>query len=134
MARPEVGVATVTLTEAGRIDPFFRGIPERIHCLQWHSAEIKRLPAGATVLAQSGDCRTQAIRVGRYAYGLQYHVEVTRDTTTEWAAVPEYATALRRTIGETALPGFIREVEVHLTEFESVAMAMFDNLTRLMQT
>ena len=34
----------VQLTEDGATGILFDGIPEKISCLQWHGAEIKKLP------------------------------------------------------------------------------------------
>ena len=73
MRQPEVGVLEVALTEAGRRDPIFAGIPERLHALQWHGAEVASPPPGATVLAESPACAVQALRVGDRAFGVQYH-------------------------------------------------------------
>ena len=68
----------------------------RSHALQWHSAEVKKLPEDATVLAHSALCPIQAFRVGANAYGIQYHVELTEATVPEWGCVPAYETALNQ--------------------------------------
>ena len=60
----EVGVMEVQLTEDGATGILFDGIPEKISCLQWHGAEIKKLPVGAKVLATSKDCAVQAMSWG----------------------------------------------------------------------
>ena len=78
--------------------------------LQWHGAEITELPANATLLASSPDCRVQAFRVGPHAYGLQCHVEVGADMVDEWAAIPAYAESLRRTLGDDGLAHLQRDV------------------------
>ena len=61
----EVGVMDVGLETAGRGDPLFAGLPETLTCMQWHSAAVTALPAGATLLAGSPVCPVQAFRVGR---------------------------------------------------------------------
>ena len=53
---PEIGVMDVQLTEVGASGVIFDGLPERFPCLQWHSAEVKKMPAGASCLATSPDC------------------------------------------------------------------------------
>ncbi len=45
----------------------------------------------------------QAIRVGRHAYGLQYHVELEPETIPAWGAIPAYEAALAAVQGEGAL-------------------------------
>ena len=67
---PEVGVLTVSKTDAGNGDKAMRALPDPLKALQWHSAEVTELPPGATVLASSGACPVQAFRVGKNAYGI----------------------------------------------------------------
>ena len=76
----EVGILDVELTAAGRVDPLFEGIADRFKALQWHGAEVAEAPPGATVLAHSPLCAVQAMRVGRHAYGMQYHCEILPQT------------------------------------------------------
>ncbi len=52
MDKSEVGIADVALTEAGRADPLMRGLPDRLEVLQWHGAEVKRLPPAAVTLVR----------------------------------------------------------------------------------
>jgi GMP synthase-like glutamine amidotransferase len=94
MAVPEVGVEPVVLTAAASDDPLFSSAPAVIDALQWHGAEITRLPAHSTVLATNDACAVQAFRVGRRAWGVQFHVEVEATTVALWRAVPAYRDAL----------------------------------------
>ena len=58
---PEIGVMKVQLTEAGATGVLFDGLPETFETLQWHSAEVKQMPAGAQCLATSPACAVQAM-------------------------------------------------------------------------
>jgi len=78
----EVGWCMVSLTEAGARDPFFDGLPSELEVLQWHE-DMFHIPEGGVLLASSTDCPHQAFRYGS-AYGLQFHVEVTRDMLADW--------------------------------------------------
>ena len=44
--------------------------------LHWHSDRIC-LPKGSVLLASSKRCKEQFFQIGPYAYGLQFHIEVT---------------------------------------------------------
>jgi GMP synthase (glutamine-hydrolysing) len=58
-------------------------LPWPDHVYQWHREGFEK-PEGAELLA-SGDCfETQAIRVGRAAYGMQFHPEVTHMMMCRW--------------------------------------------------
>lgn len=81
----EIGMGTVTRTPAGREDPVFGGLAsDTIPVMHWHQDTFE-LPAGAKWLAHSERYAHQAFRVGRCAYGLQFHVEVDRALVEGWA-------------------------------------------------
>jgi hypothetical protein len=54
--------------------------------LQWHFDTITALPPGAVHLASSPVCENQAFRLGRLAWGLQFHIETTPEIVRAWAA------------------------------------------------
>jgi GMP synthase (glutamine-hydrolysing) len=83
----EIGWYPLELTSAAADDPLFADCPANPVVFQWHGDTFD-LPPGATHLAQSTACRHQAFRVGRCAWGLQFHVEVTADMIETWLAEP----------------------------------------------
>jgi GMP synthase-like glutamine amidotransferase len=94
MAKPEIGVIEMELTPAGRADPAFSRLPSAFHGLQWHGAQVRRPPPHGVVLASNEHCGVQALRVGRWAWGVQFHLEVGASTVSEWSLVPEYRATL----------------------------------------
>jgi GMP synthase-like glutamine amidotransferase len=72
---PEIGPGDVQLTRAGREDLLLNSLPETLGVLQWHGEGIQA-PPGAVILADSAHYPTQAFRVGKYAYGLLFHLEM----------------------------------------------------------
>ena len=81
----ERGLVRVSKTEEGMHDPLLRDMKSPFAALQWHGAEVTALPPGATVLAHNEACPIQAFRYGERAYGVQFHIEVTKDTVTDWS-------------------------------------------------
>ena len=124
---PEIGVMPVNITEPGAESVFFDGAPERIDCLQWHSAEVKSLPGGVEVLATSPACVVQAMSWGSRAFSAQFHVEVEADTVANWAAIPEYDAALVKALGEGAAAKLEKAVEARLQSFNTVAERLYIN-------
>jgi GMP synthase-like glutamine amidotransferase len=124
---PEVGVLTVSRTEAGRKDRLMRALPDPMTVLQWHGAEVTALPANAEVLAQSDVCGIQAARVGKHAYGFQCHVEITAETVRQWAVIPEYACSLESNLGKGAVIRLQDEVSQRLPQFNNDARVLYDN-------
>ena len=125
--RPEVGIAQVPLAA----DPIFAGVPALCTCFQWHGAEVKLLPEGAVLLASSEACLIQAFRLGDFAYGLQFHMELTNTTAAEWGALPEYAAALERVRGPGSLPEIQAEVAANYAALNAAADRIFSNFLRI---
>ena len=133
IVEPEVGIMEVSLTEAGRADPLLAGLDATLTCLQWHGCAVTALPDGAVNLASSERCAIQAFRVGRHAYGLQYHVELTPTTVAEWAAVPAYEESLERTLGPGSLGPFEAEAARRIPSFNRDARILYDNFIALVR-
>ncbi|MDA9981449.1 type 1 glutamine amidotransferase [Gammaproteobacteria bacterium] len=127
--RPEIGILDVGLTDSGKRNPLFEGLPHTFRCLQWHSAEVVEAPAGIDVLASTEACRVQAISVNGNALGLQYHVEITGQTVPEWAEVPEYKLALERHLGSGAVERMALEAAENMDNFNQSARTIYDNWT-----
>jgi GMP synthase-like glutamine amidotransferase len=130
-ATPEVGIMTVSKTADGHADSLLTGVPDLMRVLQWHGAEVTDLPAQAIVLASSDACRVQAFRFRDHAYGLQFHVEITKDTVAEWAEIPAYASSLETAMGSGAVAKLAADVEAHLPTFNRDARTLYDNLKAL---
>jgi len=127
LSPPEIGVMEVELTAAGQADPLFAGVPSRHKCLQWHSVRVAQAPEDAIVLAQSETCSNQAMRIGRNAWSLQYHVEVEPDTVSNWAAIPAYRDALVQTMGKAAVGQMKQEAKANMDDFMLNAETLFKN-------
>jgi len=123
----EVGNSPVELTERGLTDPLFVGLPSPLTTFQWHSAEVKTLPADAVVLAESSLCRVQAFRWGPHAYGLQFHAEITTETVEDWRRIPAYRASLENTLGPGAGERLAVETLALLPNFNQTAARLNDN-------
>jgi len=88
MAVPEIGVGPVHVTEDGRYDGLLAGLPDPLRVMQWHGVEAEALPEGTAVLASNPACHAQAIRVGRRAWGVQFHPELDAGLITWWMGDP----------------------------------------------
>ena len=126
-AQPEIGVMPVQLTEAGRRSPFLEGVPEEFLCLQWHGAEVTRAPEGAEVLVFSPACTVNALSYGDHAFSVQFHVELTPTTVSDWGDIPEYAQALEGALGEGALPRLDAEAAANMPAFASLSRTLYRN-------
>jgi len=74
-----VGAITVDLTEQGRGDPLFAGLPDTFDAFGGHKEAASSLPSHVACLASSADCPVQAFRVGTNVYATQFHPELDVD-------------------------------------------------------
>jgi GMP synthase (glutamine-hydrolysing) len=91
----EVGFGEVRLLGSAR-EPSLAGLPDTIPVLHWHGDRFD-LPAAAVRLAENDVCANQAFRIGRRAYGLQFHVETDSTLARAWAE--EDAAFVRSALG-----------------------------------
>lgn len=124
---PEIGVMDVQMTEAGATGVLFDGLPEIFKSLQWHSAEVTQMPAGASCLATSPACAVQAMKWETRAYSAQFHLEVEADTVDNWAAIPEYRDALVAAMGPDGVEKMRAAVAEHMSDFNKAAERLYIN-------
>ncbi len=76
---PEAGTSEVELTDAGRADPLFAGLPDRVAVQQGHEDHVPELPPGAVLLARNGHTPVQAFAHGPRIRAVQFHPEFTAE-------------------------------------------------------
>ncbi|WP_298431653.1 type 1 glutamine amidotransferase [Geobacter sp.] len=121
-ANGERGTLPVVLTPEGERDPFFAGIPREFTTFQWHD-DTFAVPAGGVLLASSLACPNQAFRVGKAAYGLQFHPEVTAAIVGAWARWDD-GTA-------RAVDRFLAEFEAGAVSYRDASRRFFANFLRI---
>jgi GMP synthase-like glutamine amidotransferase len=105
----EVGVHDVSLTPQGLSHPFFAGIPSQQKVMQWHFAEVAKIPDNASVLASSATTAVQAMAIDRHALGTQFHCEFTPQSVAGWSSLPEYQKSLETHKGPGAYRALLEQ-------------------------
>jgi len=73
----ELGVATIRLTDEGKRDPLFAGMPAEFPAISGHNDSVGHAPEGFVLLASGDRCPVQAMRrPGSPFYTLQFHPEL----------------------------------------------------------
>ncbi|MCF6157562.1 MAG: type 1 glutamine amidotransferase [wastewater metagenome] len=80
----EIGWYRTVLTDHGLNDPLLKGLPEVFKVFQWHG-DTFHIPRGGKRLAFSELCQNQTLKYGRNVYGIQFHVEITKDMIVQWS-------------------------------------------------
>ena len=126
----EIGVFDIDKTSKGEENSFLDGLPNTFKCLQWHSAEVKRAPKNANVLASSNACEIQTISINSNAFGIQFHIEATQTTIAEWCQIPDLKSALESKFGENAVEEMKNETDRHLDDINLYSRFIYQNWKR----
>ena len=87
----ETGQLCVRLSDAGKQDPLFAGMPDDWKAFFMHRDSAQALPEGAVLLACGERSRIGAFRYKTRIYGVQFHPELDRhDHMPRLALHPEY--------------------------------------------
>ena len=81
----QVGAQLIAKRAAASTDPLFGPLPITPDVIEWHRDAVLELPPGAVLLAASPGAEVQAFRIGRLAWGIQFHIETTPSGVRRWA-------------------------------------------------
>jgi len=128
IAAREVGWGTVDLHNVA--EPVLAGLPAQPTVLHWHG-DTYDLPAGAVHLASTPVCRHQAFRLGTRAFGLQFHVELERETVATW--VREDADYVSGTLGPEGGARILADTDRHYAAARPIWDRLLGNVLSAMQ-
>ncbi|MDD5717290.1 MAG: glutamine amidotransferase [Sulfuricurvum sp.] len=74
----EIGTVEIFSTDNVQDDPLFCELPERLFAHTIHSQTVLTLPSGAVRLAYNSHDENHAFRIGKCAWGVQFHPEFTQ--------------------------------------------------------
>jgi GMP synthase-like glutamine amidotransferase/DNA-binding CsgD family transcriptional regulator len=121
----ELGINQVFLTAAARRDPVFRGFPPDLDVCEWHSNHFG-LPMGAVRLARSPRYENQAVRFGPVAYGIQCHLETSREDLEAWLELfPQTVALFEARHGAGSLPPFLEDYGAFVPRLRETARQLF---------
>jgi len=81
----EFGTAEIRMRLGAEGDPLFHGLPPVFKGHVCHAQSVTALPPGAVLLASSGRDPHQAFRLGKRAWGVQFHPEFPADAARFYA-------------------------------------------------
>jgi GMP synthase-like glutamine amidotransferase len=126
----EVGVCDVQCTDDGSQHPFFAGLESEMRVMQWHGAEVKRIPQSAEVLAQSATTAVQSLAIDHHALSTQFHCEFSPQTMSGWSSLPGYIQVLESEKGEGAYPRLMAEAYPLMPQMAKDTRMIWNNFKR----
>ncbi len=122
----EIGVFNVKLDD----NSFFEGLPREQQVMEWHHAEVKRIPQSGRILASSPRCAVQALGIDSHALSTQFHCEFSPQTVAGWSSLPGYVRALEREHGAGAYDQLKAECFPLMPEMAMYTRVMWENFKR----
>jgi GMP synthase (glutamine-hydrolysing) len=126
----ELGFLEVQLTEQGKTDPLFEGLPDHLQVFQWHM-DVFDIPSGGVRLATNKNAPNQAFRFGRRAYGLQYHIELTPDMFHKWLQYLPSDLEVVNALGPDVPDRLEQEKSLYYSTFRNHTRIMFENFLKI---
>lgn len=124
----EVGIGEVRMNGLGLAHPMTAGLPPLLRAMQWHHAEVTRIPDGAEVLASSDTTPVQIMSVGTEILATQFHAELTPALVDRWAHIPQYLEWLEAALGPGAYERVRAEALPLMPAIARTSRHLFDNL------
>jgi len=123
----EIGMLEIDFSQNKKNDIIFSSFPDTIKALQWHSYEVTDLEKNEniTLLASSKTTKYQIFKYKNHAYGIQFHIEVKKNTVSDWGCVPEYKSALEKQLGLGALEKFDKEARVNMEKMNKFSTILY---------
>lgn len=131
---PEVGIGKISLTSLGKRHPLTMGLKPALRMMQWHHAEVTRLPADGTILAYSTISPVQIMGVGHEMVATQFHGELTPALVERWAHLPQYISWLEDSLGSGAYARVRADALPLMPQMAAASRRMFDNLVNRLNT
>lgn len=124
----ELGWHRVTLTDDAAHDTLFAGLPREFWPFHWHG-DVFPLPMDALLLASSRQTPCQAFRHGKNAYGILFHLEVTRGQI--YGMLGEFGDELREAGGDAG--DITTQTSEHLPALQELSHQVFGRWALLLE-
>ena len=121
----EIGWYPLNLTDQAKDDPLFKKMKVTETVFQWHG-DTFQIPQGAVCLASSPLCTHQAFRFGKNVYGLQFHVEMTKELVDEWLSIEANKEELESLRGQIDPLKISTETLLNLPRLQEICQGMVE--------
>lgn len=128
--KPEAFIVDVPI-EPSVASPLLEGFASSKRALQWHAAEVKQLPPGATLLSTTPGCPVAVFKAGSAAYGVQYHPEITIELVDSWCALPAVQKLIESVHGPDAVSIVHADVVREMPVLRANAARLYRNFMRI---
>ncbi len=101
---PEIGFYKIKLNKEAMVDDVFCNFPENFFVFQWHSYEVANLSnPNIKILGNSKSKAIQLFKYKNHAYGMQFHIEIDKNTIRKWSSNLDYLKTLKKRFGSNPI-------------------------------
>ena len=131
----EIGVLNINILDDKKKDQLFQNFNSEIKALQWHSYEVSELyNSDVTILGSSDVTKFQIFKFKNHAYGIQFHMEVDKNTIIKWSKIPELKIALEKYLGKNSINELDELLRNNIQEMNNNTKKLYKNFKNLMTT
>jgi len=121
----EVGWGAVHFARSSDEEPILEGLNPAEIVLHWHGDTFD-LPPGAQLLASSLHCENQMFRLGKCAFGLQFHIELEAGDILRW--LDEDAEYVERALGVNGRERILSDTPRYMSAFRAQSERLLDGI------
>ena len=128
--KPEIGFYDINLTQESNKDKLFQNFPKKFKAFHWHNNEVANIKncSKVKVLGSSKTTNGQIFRYKANAYGIQFHLEIEKNTITSWLLNKNYKNGLLQLYGKSKINELEKEQKKYLEEIQNLCTVFFENL------
>lgn len=120
---------SIQLTEEGRKDPLFKGLPDTFPVFHLHGETVQLPTSDATLLGTADVVPNQIVKIGKNAYGTQGHFELTPEMLEVW--LREDPDLLN--IGKKGIDQVRKDFQQLQQEYTKTATAIYNNFLDIIE-
>ena len=130
--KTEIGFCKVKSQNNLNKDKIFNFLPNEFEVFQWHSYEVKKKQnKDFKILVSSKDTEVQLFKYKKHAYGMQFHLELKKDTIKKWLKINLNKEYLRKYLEEKDILKFNEISSNKVNNISNLCEILVNNFSRV---
>lgn len=130
--KTEIGFCKVKSQNNLNKDKIFNFLPNEFEVFQWHSYEVKKKQnKDFKILVSSKDTKVQLFKYKKHAYGMQFHLELKKDTIKRWLKINSNEEYLRKYLEEKDILKFNEISSNKINNISNLCEILVNNFSRV---
>ena len=128
----EIGFYKVRSNKILNEDKVCNYLPNIFEVFQWHSYEVKKIhDKNFAILASSKNTEVQLFRYKKHAYGMQFHLEIKKDTVDKWCKINSNKEHLKKFIGVQNISKFTKISKNNIQNINFLCKNFINNFSKI---